>query len=241
MRSASRLVLSASLVLASLSGAYAQGAPMQLGPGPGTTPAPRPAAPAAPAAATPGTPATAAAATAQKPTIERVNAYFNALSGMTADFIQTSPDGRRWDGKLHLLRPGKMRFEYKPPSPLEIISDGTTVAVRDRKANTQDDYLVGQTPLKFLLRDRIDVARDSRVISITQQGTDAILVIEDKQTVGGTSRIRLTFNNADMALKQWIITDPQGYDTRVQLANIDTSRRPSASLFVIPTRVSTPN
>ena len=173
--------------------------------------------------------------------MERVNAYFNALAGMTADFIQTSPDGRRWDGKLYLLRPGKMRFEYKPPSPLEIISDGRTVAVRDRKAVTQDEYLVGQTPLKFLLRDTIDVARDSKVISLTQQGQDAVLVIEDRQTVGGTSRIRLTFNNADMALKQWIVTDPQGYDMRVQLANIDTSRRPAASLFVIPTRVMTPN
>jgi len=234
VRSASRLVLSASLVLASLSAALAQGAPLQLGPG--AAPAPRPATAApAPAATPPGTPAAA------KPTVERVNAYFNALAGMTADFIQTSPDGRRWDGKLYLLRPGKMRFEYKPPSPLEIISDGRTVAVRDRKAVTQDEYLVGQTPLKFLLRDTIDVARDSKVISLTQQGQDAVLVIEDRQTVGGTSRIRLTFNNADMALKQWIVTDPQGYDTRVQLANIDTSRRPAASLFVIPTRVMTPN
>ena len=149
--------------------------------------------------------------------------------------------GRRWDGKLHLLRPGKMRFEYKPSSPLEIIADGRRVAIRDRKANTQDEYLVGQTPLKFLLRDSIDVARDSKVVSLTQQGADAVLVLEDRQTVGGTSRIRLTFNNADMALKQWIVTDPQGYDTRVVLSNIDTTRKPSASLFVIPTKVSTPN
>lgn len=211
---------------------WAQGAPLQLNPASGGARPPAAANTPAPVAGQPAAP---------KPTIERVNAYFNGLAGMTADFTQTSPDGRRWDGKLHLLRPGKMRFEYKPPSPLEIIADGRTVAVRDRKANTQDEYLVGQTPLKFLLRDTIDVARDSKVVSLTQQGADAVLVLEDRQTVGGTSRIRLTFNNADMALKQWIVTDPQGYDTRVVLSNIDTTRKPSASLFVIPTKVSTPN
>jgi len=220
--------LTATLLGAASGPLLAQGAPMQLNPPPGG--ASRPAA----------TPAVGQPAQ-QKPTIERVNAYFNGIGGMTADFTQTSPDGRRWDGKLHILRPGKMRFEYKPPSPLEIISDGRTVAVRDKKASTQDEYLVNQTPLKFLLRDVIDVARDSKVVSLTQQGNDAVLVLEDRQTVGGTSRIRLTFNNADMTLKQWIVTDPQGYDTRVALSNIDVSRKPSASLFVIPTKVMTPN
>ncbi|HRK23334.1 MAG TPA: outer-membrane lipoprotein carrier protein LolA [Beijerinckiaceae bacterium] len=233
MKTTSFLAAGFALLLA-IGGALAQ---LNLNPPAATTPgAPKGPAPAAPAPA-----AAAGQNETPRPTVERVNAYFNAIGGMTADFVQIGPDGRRWEGKLSILRPGKMRFEYKPPSPLEIISDGTTVAVRDRKANTQDEYFVGQTPLKFLLRDRIDVARDAKVISLAQQGSDAVLVIEDRQTVGGTSRIRLTFNNADMMLKQWIVTDPQGYDTRVQLANIDTTRRPNAALFVIPTKVSTPN
>ena len=214
--------------------ALSQGAPLQLNPPPAAraTPSNGKAVATTPQPANPSAP---------KPTVERINAYFNALGGMIADFSQTSPDGRRWDGKLYLSRPGKMRFEYRPPSPLEIVSDGRTVAVRDRKANTQDLYLVGQTPLKFLLRDKIDIARDSKVISLAQQGDDAVLVIEDRQTVGGTSRIRLSFNNADMTLKQWIVTDPQGYDTRVVLSNIETGKRPDARLFVIQEgRVDTP-
>lgn len=220
------------LVAAPIGTALAQGAPLNVTPNLQAPPKARAADPA---------PAPGPAAQGQKPTVERVNAYFNGIVGFSADFAQTGPDGRRWEGKLYISRPGKLRFEYRPPSPLEIISDGRTVAVRDRKAATQDEYLVGQTPLKFLLRDQIDVARDSKVVSLTQQGSDAVLLLEDRQTVGGTSRIRLTFNNADMALKQWIVTDPQGYDTRVQISNIDTSHRPSASLFVIPARITTPN
>lgn len=223
MRALSLTFLVATL-LAGTTAAFGQGAPLQLTPPPATK---------APAAAPKGATPAGQDANAVKPSVERVNAYFNGIAGMTADFTQIGPDGRRWEGKLHLLRPGKMRFEYKPPSPLEIVSDGRSVAVRDRKANTQDLYFVGQTPLKFLLRDKIDVARDSKVVSLTQQGNDAVLVIEDRQTVGGTSRIRLTFNNADMSLKQWIVTDPQGYDTRVQLANVDLTKRPDARLFVI--------
>lgn len=217
------------LISAACGPAFAQGKPLSLDPR-GTTPATAPAAPGA-----------QQASAQPKPTIERVNAYFNAIQGMTADFVQTGPDGRRYDGKLYILRPGRMKFEYRPPSPLEIISDGRTVAVRDRKLNTQDLYLVGQTPLKFLLRDKIDVARDSKVISLQQQGESAVLVIEDRATVGGTSRIRLVFNNADMTLKQWTVTDPQGYDTLVQLSNIDPSRRPDSKMFYIQEgRVETP-
>lgn len=227
MRALSSFVLATLIATGS---ALAQGAPLSLTPPPGVAAPPKAGAPAAPAAA--AQPA---------PTVERVNAYFNAIGGLTADFVQTAPDGRRYDGKLYILRPGKMKFEYKPPSPLEVISDGRTVAVRDRKLNTQDLYLVGQTPLKFLLRDRIDVARDSKVISLNQQGSDAVLVIEDRQTVGGTSRIRITFDNATMTLKQWIVTDPQGQDTRVQLSNLDPGKRPDPKMFFIQEgRVETP-
>ena len=217
---ASLSITLASLIATSAT-ALAQGAPLSLSPPPGVATQPKAGAPAP------------AAANQPAPTIKRVNAYFNAISGLIADFSQTAPDGRRYDGKLYILRPGRMKFEYKPPSPLEIVSDGRTVAVRDRKMNTQDLYLVGQTPLKFLLRDRIDVAKDSKVISLNQQGNDAVLLLEDRQTVGGTSRIRITFNNADMTLKQWIVTDPQGQDTRVQLSNIDQTKRPDQKLFFI--------
>ena len=34
-------------------------------------------------------------------------------------------------------------------------------------------------------------------------------------------------------LKQWVIIDPQGYETSVQVANLDTARRPDPGLFRI--------
>lgn len=169
----------------------------------------------------------------EPPSIDRINAYFNAMRGMRANFVQTSPDGRRFGGVLHLLRPGRMRFEYAEPATLEIVADGRSVAIRDRKLKTQDVYFIGQTPLKFLLQPRIDVARDSKVISLRRAGGEIVLMLEDRSTFGGTSKIRVVFNGADYALKEWTVSDPQGNDTRVALANIDLTAQPSPSLFVI--------
>jgi outer membrane lipoprotein-sorting protein len=167
------------------------------------------------------------------PSLERVNAYFNAMRGLRANFVQISPDGRRFGGVLHLLRPGRMRFEYSPPAALEIISDGRSVAIRDRKLNTQDLYLIGQTPLKFLLQPRIDVSKDAKVVALKRVGPDIVLDMEDRSTFGGTSTIRVAFDGETHALKEWTVTDAQGGSTRVMLSDLDLAAVPDKALFVI--------
>lgn len=188
----------------------------------------RPATPALPAVQ-PGQPARPEA----PPSLDRINAYFNAMRGLQANFIQTAPDGRKFDGVLYLLRPGRMRFEYAPPAALEIVADGRTVRVADRKLKTHDDYFIGQTPLKFLLQPKIDIAKDTKVLDLKRFGPEIILTIEDKSTFGGTSRIRVVFEGETYALKEWIVTDPQGNDTRVTLSNVNLAALPDKALFVI--------
>ncbi len=190
-----------------------------------------------------GAGASAHAATAVDPqvAIQRANEDFNSADTLIGDFVQTAADGRRAEGKLYIQRPGKMRFEYASPATLEVISDGTSVAVRDRKLNTQDLYLISQTPLKFLLKRQIDISRDTKVLNVASESLGTSIVIEDKATLGGTSRIKLVFD-ANFSLKQWLITDPQGYDTRVALFNVDRTRKPDADLFKINTeRMLEPN
>jgi outer membrane lipoprotein-sorting protein len=41
------------------------------------------------------------------------------------------------------------------------------------------------------------------------------------------------FSVKDMALKQWTITDPQGYDTTVAIYNLDPTQKIDPSMFVI--------
>ncbi|PPD14239.1 MAG: cell envelope biogenesis protein LolA [Methylobacterium sp.] len=197
-----------------------------------------------PPAARPG-PATASTQRPQDqppPSLERINAYFNALKGLQADFVQVAPDGRNYTGILYLLRPGRMRFEYNPPAALEIIADGRSVAIRDRKLRTQDVYFINMTPLKFLLQTKIDVGKDSTVTDLKRAGDEVHLFLEDRSTIGGTSKIRVVFDGQSSALKEWTVTDPQGFDTRVMLSNLNPNANPDRSLFVIDEqRLLTPN
>jgi len=37
----------------------------------------------------------------------------------------------------------------------------------------------------------------------------------------------------DLTLKQWTVTDPQGFDTTVAVYNLDSTKKPDPNLFVI--------
>ncbi|MCJ2093723.1 outer membrane lipoprotein carrier protein LolA [Methylobacterium sp. J-072] len=188
---------------------------------------PKVAAVGAPSALAPSEPADAATVLAQ------ANAYFNAMNTLTGSFMQIGADGRRIGGKLTLAKPGRLRFDYDQPSPLEVVADGTSVAVRDRKLATQDLYFIAQTPLKFLLREKIDLARDLSVTDVTNDPGGVRISLEDRATLGGTSKIQLFFDAEMKTLSQWRITDPQGYITTVQLSNLQRPKTVDGSLFFI--------
>jgi outer membrane lipoprotein-sorting protein len=171
--------------------------------------------------------------------VERANAGLNAIHVMTADFVQIGPDGRRSEGQLSLVRPGRMRFEYTEPPRFEIVADGRSVAIIDRKLNTQDEYFIGQTPLKFLLADHIDLARDTRVLSVAQEGNTVTIEVEDRAAFGGTAHLTLVFDASTFALKQWTVIDAQGFQTVVTLFNVDLKTEPDPALFHIDETVPT--
>jgi outer membrane lipoprotein-sorting protein len=185
------------------------------------------------AAATPAAPATPKPFVPMTPqaAIQKANAYFNAASSMTGDFVQISPDGTRSEGKIYVQRPGKLRFEYAPPATLEVVADGLSVAVHDRKTATKDVYFISQTPLKFLLKAQIDLSHDLKIMEVKSEPDSVSILLEDKATFGGTSQIRLIFDPSTFSLKQWQVTDPQGYETLVSLFNVDLSKKPDPRLF----------
>ena len=186
------------------------------------------------APAKPSAPAPAAAGPlSEKDIVERANGYFNSITSLIGDFTQVGGDGRRLTGKLYLQRPGKIRFEYDPPATLEVIADGTSVAVRDRKLATQDLYTIGQTPLKFLLRERIDLGRDLKITEVAPENEAVRISLEDRSTFGGTSKITLYFDKDLANLTRWRIVDPQGFQTTVSLANLERNARVDQKLFVI--------
>jgi outer membrane lipoprotein-sorting protein len=105
--------------------------------------------------------------------------------------------------------------------------------VRDQKMDTQDLYFIAQTPLKFLLADHIDLARDTQVLRVEVNDNSASILIEDKATLGGSAQIELLFDPSTFVLKQWTVNDAQGFQTVVTLFNVDLTTKPDESLFKI--------
>jgi outer membrane lipoprotein-sorting protein len=169
----------------------------------------------------------------QKAQAARVSNYLSSLQTVSGNFVQVGPDGSKVKGDFYIQKPGKVRFEYEPPSPIAIIADGSMLAVRDRKLATQDIYPLSQTPLRYLLSDRIDLLKDTNVVSVTADDVFISVTIEERQILIGTSRLMLMVGAKDGQLKQWTVTDPQGYDTTVAVYNLDTSRKVDPGLFKI--------
>jgi outer membrane lipoprotein-sorting protein len=177
----------------------------------------------------------------QKAQAARVSSYLSSLQTLVGNFVQVGPDGSKTKGDFYIQKPGKVRFEYEAPSPIDVIADGSSVAVRDRKLATQDIYPLSQTPLRYLLSDRIDLLKDTNVVSVTADDLFISITIEEKQALIGTSRLMLMVGVKDGQLKQWTVTDPQGYDTTTAVYNLDTSKKVDPGLFKIDfTNYATP-
>jgi outer membrane lipoprotein-sorting protein len=170
---------------------------------------------------------------AQRAQVDKVSAYLSSVQVLNGQFVQVGPDGNRVKGEFFIQKPGKVRFEYEPPSRIEIVADGTSVVVRDRKLATQDLYPLSQTPLRFLLADRIDLMRDTNLIGVYADDVFATVVIEERQILGGTHKVMLMFGAQDYQLRQWTVTDPQGYDTTVAVYNLDNTKQPDPNMFRI--------
>jgi outer membrane lipoprotein-sorting protein len=204
-----------------------------------TVPMPKPApkASAAPAAAAkPATPSladTINTEAGQHALVDRVSLYLSTIQTLVGNFVQVGPDGRKTEGKFYIAKPGRIRFEYDPPSPIEVVADGSQVVVHDRRLDTKDLYPLSQTPLRFLLADRIDLWNDTKVVAVGADEKYVTVSIEERTLIIGTSKLMMMFNAKDFQLLQWTVTDPQGYETTVGVYNLDMKQKPDPNMFRI--------
>ncbi len=158
------------------------------------------------------------------------NSALNAVQRLQGRFVQTAPDGARAAGAFYLQRPGKLRFEYDPPATLLIVSDGSVVALRDTELRTTERTPLRSTPLNLILGARIDLARDARIVRVSQSGPWLMITARDRsgQTDG---QITLHFFGADAQLRSWDVTDATGARTRVTLSEVTQPANLDRRLF----------
>jgi outer membrane lipoprotein-sorting protein len=152
--------------------------------------------------------------------IRQVDTYFNQLTILKGSFVQTSADNKRQRGKFHIMRPGRFRFEFSPPSKVVIISDGRNVAIQDHDLKTDDRWDVSYTPFHALLQKDVNLLRDAHIFEVEEAGDTIAIAFEDK-SAEASSRIKLFLATMPaLQLKAWIAKDAQGFDTRTDLTDL---------------------
>jgi outer membrane lipoprotein-sorting protein len=166
----------------------------------------------------------------QKEILAKINEYMAKFTDLEGRFIQTNSDGTVQKGKFYVLRPGRMRFDYAKPSRLRIVSDGKYLSIEDHDIKTVNKYPLESTPFRMLLRKNIKLERDTRILSLSSSDNSATVTIADKsgQSAG---HIQLFFSMPEVELKEWVITDAQGLNTRIEIANLEYRKKLASSLF----------
>lgn len=164
--------------------------------------------------------------------VQRLVAYLEKIKTLQGDFVQTSPSGAVSEGRFYLRRPGMLRFEYDPPTPLLIVANSGMVYVRDDALETTDSYPAGRTPLKFLLSDKIDL--DKATVTAVDRGVDTVAVTLSSDDAETEGELSIIVSAPDMALRRWIVRDRQNGITVVSLDNVLSGDRLANRLFRAP-------
>jgi outer membrane lipoprotein-sorting protein len=163
--------------------------------------------------------------------IQKVTGYFNQMTEIKGLFVQTSADNKRLRGKFYVKQPGRFRFDYNLPSRLLILSDGEWMAIQDLDMNTDDRVELDRTPFRLLLRKDVDLLRDAHITEVKEIDDVIVLALQDRNP-DNPGRIKLFLaKKPNLELKEWITTDSQGLDTRVELTEVSKTESLDPAMF----------
>ena len=165
-----------------------------------------------------------------KAALDRVSAYLNGIKTMQGDFTQIGPQGQTDQGKFYIEKPGEMRFEYAPPNPVLIVSDGKTVFVQNSDLNTIDRYPLADTPLQLILDNNIDLKGRTEIVGLSHQ-PNSLVISARSHSSRAEGNISLVLAEPNLELRQWTVVDAQGLSTTTVLSNVQQGISLPDSLF----------
>jgi len=150
--------------------------------------------------------------------VTRIERYLNDIKTMRARFVQVSSNGAYAEGAVYVDRPGHMRFDYDPPSPVLMIANGLSLLYYDRELKEATFLPLWETPLWFLIRDEVRLDENVEVVAIEQALGILRITLRDPDSPDAGA-VTLVFSDGPLVLRKWELTDPQGIQTQVSLVN----------------------
>lgn len=150
--------------------------------------------------------------------LSQIEAYLNGITTVEAGFVQMSAQGHYAKGRFYLRRPGRMRFEYEPPTPYLLVADGTWFIYVDQELEQVTYLPLSKTPADLLLRENFSFSEGLVVTGLEKRpSTVRVDVVDANRQDAG--RVTLTLIRRPLSLKSWTVHDPQGQ--RIQVTLVD--------------------
>jgi outer membrane lipoprotein-sorting protein len=151
--------------------------------------------------------------------VGQIEAYVNRLTTFKADFVQIAPNGATARGTMWIMRPGRLRVEYRPPVKLRIFATPRWLIVEDCKVKEPQYLPLSSTPAGILIQERIALSGEFTVTSVKRENQwITITIIETKSPEKG--QMRLVFRANPLQLIGWTVIDQTGAPTQVSLENV---------------------
>lgn len=164
-------------------------------------------------------------------TIQRVEQYLTGLSTIVADFTQVAPDGSLTSGKFYLERPGKMRWQYNPPTPILMVSNGSELVFYDVELEQVSHIPLDSTLIGFLAQNPIRFDGKVGVLAFEQENSVIRITLaqKDKPTDG---TLTLEFSDKPLLIRNMVVTDATHQITTVSLNNARFGVKLDRELFI---------
>jgi outer membrane lipoprotein-sorting protein len=174
--------------------------------------------------------------------LEQAQEYLNSIHTLKARFTQIAPNGAITHGTAWLDRPGRMRFQYDPPTPLLLVAGHGFVLFRDTQLGQTSTVPTDRTPLGILLASHIELTGgDLTVTAVRIEPGQAQITLARKATPSEGS-LTLAFNTKPWSLTEWTVTDAQTQKTTVVLTDVQTGVKMDQALFEpVAPMTSSPN
>jgi len=168
---------------------------------------------------------------ADRATVGLAEDALNRIRAIRSRFIQSSSDGGFAQGTIYVARPGNLRIDYAPPSPLQVYGDATWLIYLDYQLKEANQVPVRLTPAAFLLRDKLSLSGDLRVVGVERRAhrlwIDLVRAAEPD-----AGRLRIALDRTALTLLGWVVIDSAGVEVRITLIEPAFNRPIDKSVFV---------
>lgn len=163
--------------------------------------------------------------------IARVEDYISKITTLKADFTQVAPNGDIATGIFFLQRPGKMRWQYRPPTPILMVSDGDTLTYFDAELDQVNYIDLDDTLAGFFAQKIVKLnGANTRLVGFVAKDK-VIRATLEKRDDPDQGQMTLEFSDSPLDLRGFTITDAAGNETRISMDDAQYGMPLDAGLF----------